>query len=75
MTPHLLEQVSASLGREHLDQMLLRCGQNASESDDNQIIDQMCANVLGTPAHVFLLEATHALRNGTFDLTLRSHWK
>jgi hypothetical protein len=69
MRPHLLEQVSAFLGLERLDQMLFRGRQNAFEPDDNQ----MRANVFRTPAHIFLFKAAHALRNGTFDPTLRFH--
>jgi hypothetical protein len=40
---------------------LLRPGQNAFEPDDNQITDQVSANVLATPAHVFLFETVHTL--------------
>jgi hypothetical protein len=60
MTPHLLKQISAFVGWECFDQMLFRRRQNTFESDDNQIIDQVSTNVLGSPAHVFLFEAAHA---------------
>jgi hypothetical protein len=41
--------------------MLFRRGQNAFESDDNQIIHEMRARILWAPAHEFLFEAAHAL--------------
>ena len=47
MGPHLFEQVPPLLGRERLDQMLLGRGQNALEADDQQIADQVGADVLG----------------------------
>jgi hypothetical protein len=53
--------------------MLLGRGQNAFESDDNQIIDQVSVNVLGPSAHVFLFEVAHPPRNGAFDFALRFH--
>ena len=70
---HLLEQVPALFRLKCLDQMLLGRGQNALEPDDDQIINQMGANVLGPAAHVLLLEAAHALGNGTFDFALSLH--
>jgi hypothetical protein len=73
MAPYLLEQVSAFLGLESLDQMLFRGRQNAFEADNNQIIYQVSANVLGPPAHVFLFKAAHAARNFAFDFALRFH--
>src|SRR5208337_4252479 len=48
-------------------------GQDALEPDHDQIIDQVCADILGPAAHVIQLEATHALADGGFDLTLRFH--
>jgi hypothetical protein len=73
MGAHLLEQVPAFLGWERLDQVLLGGSQNALETNDNQVADQVGMNVLGTSAHVLLLEVAHPLRNGTFDFALSLH--
>lgn len=70
---HLLEQISTFLTRKCHHQMLLSSGQDAFEPHDHQVIDQVRANVLGTSAHVFLFEAAHAVRNGTFYFALRLH--
>ena len=61
------------LGRERLDQVLLGRGQDALEADDEQIADQVGADVLGSPAHVVLLEAADPFANGGFDFSLRFH--
>ena len=53
--------------------MLLGRSQDSLEPDHDQIVDQMGANILGTPTHVLQLESTHALANGSLDLTLRLH--
>ena len=55
----------------HYNQMLFGGGQNALKPDHDQIIDQVCADILRSAAHVFQLEANHALADGGFDLTLR----
>jgi hypothetical protein len=73
MGPHLLEQVSSLLGWQRLDQMLFGGGQDALEADHEEIIDQVRADVFGSPAHVFLLEATDPLADGGFDFPLRFH--
>jgi hypothetical protein len=61
MRPYLLEQVSALFGLKRLYQVLFRRSQNTFEPDDNQIINQVSANVLGSPTHVFLFKAAHAV--------------
>jgi hypothetical protein len=53
--------------------MLLGRCQNAFEPHDKQIIDQVCVNCGGAAAHVFLLEAAHAIGNGAFDFALCLH--
>jgi hypothetical protein len=73
MTSDLLEQISAFFGWQRLDQVLLRRGQDAIEAHHNQIIDEERVNLLGTAPHVFLLEAAHALRDGTLDFSLSFH--
>src|SRR5690242_9831618 len=73
MGAHLLEQVSPLLGRQRLDQLLLGRGQDALEADDEEFADQVGVDLLGTPAHVFLLEIAHPLADGGFDLSLRLH--
>ena len=49
---HLFEQVPSLVRRERGDQLLFCHGQNALESDDEQIVDQISVNILGTPTHV-----------------------
>ena len=73
MGPHLFEQVPPLLGRERLDQMLFGRGQDALEADHEKIIDQVCVDVFGPPAHVLLLEATDPFTDGGFDFPLRFH--
>ena len=73
MGPHLLEQVPPFLGRKRLDQMLFGRGQNALKADHEEITEQVGVNVLGAPAHVILLKATHCFTNGGFDFSLCFH--
>ena len=73
MGPHLFEQVPPLLGRERLDQLLFGRGQDALEADHEQIADQVGVDVLGSPAHVFLLEAADPFADGGFDFSLRFH--
>ena len=44
---HLLEQVSSLLGWKRCDQLLFCHGQDAFESDDEKIADQISVNILG----------------------------
>jgi len=60
-------------GRKRFDQALLGRGQNTLESDDNQIVGQMCASVFRSAAHVFLLEAAPALRSDAIGFALSIH--
>ena len=73
MGPHLLEQVPPLLGRKRLDQMLFGRGQHALKADHEEIAEQVGVNVLGSPAHVVLLEATDSFANGGFDFSLGLH--
>jgi hypothetical protein len=75
MGPYLLQQVPPLFGRERLDQVLLGGGQNALETHDEEIPQQMGVDVLGPPAHVILLEAADSFADGGFDLSLGSHGK
>ena len=68
--PHLLQQIPPLFGRERLDQMLFGRGQNALKADDEEITEQVGANVLRAPAHVILLKATDSLADGGFDFSL-----
>jgi hypothetical protein len=70
MRANLLEQVSALLGWERLDQLLFGGRQDALETDHDEIAQQMRVYVLGTPAHEVLFKATDPLANGGFDLPL-----
>ena len=69
MRPYLLEQVPTFLGRERPDHLLFSRGQDALKTDDEEIADQMGANVPGTPAKVLVLKAPDEFANGGFDLT------
>ena len=71
--PDLFEQVPALFGRKRLDEVLFGRGQYTLEADHEQVTDQMGLNVLGAPAHEFLLKATDSLGNGGFDFALRLH--
>ena len=73
MRADFLEQVPPLLGRERLDQMLLGGSQNALKADHEEIPEQVGMDVLGAPAHVILLEATHPFTNSGFDLSLGPH--
>ena len=64
---YLLQQVSAFLGRERLDQLPLRRGQNASKADHQDIIQQMGMNVRGAATHVFLLKSDLAYKRIVVD--------
>ena len=69
MGPYLLQQVQPLFGGKRLDQVLLGCGQNALETHDEEIAQQVSVNVFGPPAHVILPEATDSLADGSFDLS------
>jgi hypothetical protein len=43
-------------------------GQDALEADHQEVAEQVGADVLGPPAHVFLFEAAHPFADGGFDL-------
>ena len=73
MGPHLLQQVPPLLGGKRLDQVLLGCGQNALKTHDEEIAEQVGANILGSPAHVILLETADSFTNGGFDLSVGFH--
>ena len=47
MGPYLLQQVPPFLGGKRLDQVLLGCGQNALETHDEEIAEQVGVDVLG----------------------------
>ena len=51
----------------------LGCGQNAVETHDEEIPEPVDVDVLGSAAHVILLEVTDSLADGGFDLSLGSH--
>jgi hypothetical protein len=71
--PDLLEQLPPFLGRERLDQLLFGGGQHALKADHEEITEQVGVDVLGTPAHVVLLEATDSFANGGFEFSPCSH--
>lgn len=48
MAPYLLHQVPPLFGGKRLDQVLLGCGQNALETHDEEIPEQVGMDVLGT---------------------------
>ena len=73
MGPNLLEQISPLLGWQRSDEMLFRRGQNASQADDQQIVDQVRVNVLRASAHVILFEADHPAAHRSFDFSLCFH--
>ena len=45
----------------------------AQEADYEEVAEQVGMDVLGSPAHVLLLEAAHAVANGGLDFSLRFH--
>ena len=53
--------------------VLLGGGQYAGETDNEQIADEIGVNVLGSAAHVFLLEAADPFADAGFDFSLRFH--
>jgi hypothetical protein len=53
--------------------MLFGRRQNALQADHEQVAEQMGVDVLGSPAHEILLEATDSVANRGFDFTLRLH--
>lgn len=69
----LLKQITPFLRSERFDKMLLSRSQYADEPDDQKITKQIGMDVLRTPAHVFLLEAAHALSDSAFNLSLCLH--
>lgn len=71
--PDLLEQVSSPLGRKRLHEVLLGSRQHALQSHDQQITDQVGANVLGPAAHVFLLKSRNPIANCRFNFSLGLH--
>jgi hypothetical protein len=73
LSPDLFQEIAALVGRHRLDQLLLGGGENAPEPHDEQIADDVGADVFGTSPHVFLLETAHSVTNGSLDLTLRFH--
>ena len=73
MGANLLEQISASFGREHFDQLLLGIGQDALKADQHTVANQVRMNVLRPAAHVLLLEARDPITNGGFDFSLGFH--
>jgi hypothetical protein len=50
--------------------LLLGHGQDAFESDHEQIADQVSVNILGTSAHVILFEMRDSFAHGGFDFSL-----
>ena len=59
---------------EQLSQALFRRCQNALETDQQKIANQVGANVFWAPPHVVLLMTTNGTANGGFDLTLTIDW-
>jgi hypothetical protein len=51
--------------------VLLRSGQDALEPHDEQVADQVGANVLGPATHEFERKTRNPFANGRFDLALR----
>ncbi len=59
--------------RKRFHQLLLGRGQNALEAHQQEIAKQVGVNVLGSAAHVLLLEASDRFTDGGLDLSLRLH--
>jgi hypothetical protein len=57
MDSHLLEEISALFGGKQGDELLFCHRQDASESDDKKIADQVSMDFLGSPAHIMLFKA------------------
>jgi hypothetical protein len=53
--------------------MLFGRSQDALKADHEEIAEQVRADVLGSPAHVFLLEAVDPFADGGLDLSLCFH--
>ena len=51
----------------------IRRSQNTLQANRQQIANQMCADVLRSPADVFLLEMGHLLADSGFDLSKSLH--
>jgi hypothetical protein len=51
--------------------MLFGRGQHTLKADHEEITQQMGANILGSPAHVVLFEATDSFTNSGFDFSQR----
>lgn len=68
-----LEQIPPLLGLKRLDEMLFGRRQDTVESNDQQVSDQVCLDVLGSAAHVFLLEIRDSPADRGFHFSLRFH--
>jgi len=53
--------------------LLLGGGQHALQADHKEIAQQVGVNILGTSAHVFLLETRNSRANGGFNLSMGFH--
>src|SRR5689334_22609053 len=53
--------------------MLFGGAQRALQPDHDQVADQVGMDVFGPPSHELLLESSHAVADGRFDLSLRVH--
>jgi hypothetical protein len=73
MFAYLLEQIAPFFGRQRFDQVLFGGSEYAMKANKDNVVDQVGANVLGTPAHVFLTKATDPFGDGRFDFSLRFH--
>jgi hypothetical protein len=73
MGPDLFEQVPPLVRRQRLDQVLFGCGEHALKANHEEILEQVGLNVLGSPAHVILFEATDPRADGGFDFSLALH--
>lgn len=71
--PHLFEQVTPLFAGERLDQVPLRGRKHPLQADDQSVTEQIRADILGSPAQLFLFEASDPLANGRLDLGLGSH--
>jgi len=69
MSPYLLEQVPPLLGRD-FGQLLFGGRQQALEADDQEVADQVVADVLGASAPVFLLKVADPFADGSLDFSL-----
>jgi len=53
--------------------LLLGGGQNALQADHEEISEQVGVNILGSAAHILLLEARYGFTNGGFDFSMGFH--